>query len=81
METIYGVEPLDGRALIKEYLGRKRGPPRWECPRAPPPSGKDRKNILFEGPRAPWGLDHGTYPYVTSSNPFGGGIGAGWGPR
>ncbi len=42
------------------------------------------KRVLFEGAQATYlDLDHGTYPYVTSSNPVAGGacIGAGVGPR
>ncbi len=41
-------------------------------------------NVLFEGAQATFlDLDHGTYPFVTSSNPVAGGacIGAGVGPR
>ena len=44
---------------------------------------KENKNILFEGAQGTLlDLDHGTYPYVTSSNPISGGacIGAGVGP-
>ncbi len=40
-------------------------------------------NVLFEGAQATFlDLDHGTYPYVTSSNPISGGacVGAGVGP-
>ncbi len=42
------------------------------------------KQVLFEGAQATFlDLDHGTYPYVTSSNPVAGGAcaGAGVGPR
>jgi len=42
------------------------------------------KRVLFEGAQATYlDLDHGTYPFVTSSNPIAGGacIGAGVGPR
>ena len=42
------------------------------------------QHVLFEGAQATFlDLDHGTYPYVTSSNPVAGGacIGAGVGPR
>jgi adenylosuccinate synthase len=42
------------------------------------------QNVLFEGAQATFlDLDHGTYPYVTSSNPVAGGActGAGVGPR
>ncbi len=44
---------------------------------------KNKKNILFEGAQGTLlDLDHGTYPFVTSSNPISGGacIGAGVGP-
>lgn len=43
----------------------------------------DRKNILFEGAQGTLlDLDHGSYPYVTSSSPSAGGacVGAGVGP-
>ncbi len=42
------------------------------------------RNILFEGAQATFlDLDHGTYPFVTSSNPVAGGacVGSGVGPR
>jgi adenylosuccinate synthase len=42
------------------------------------------KTVLFEGAQATMlDLDHGTYPFVTSSNPIAGGacVGAGVGPR
>ena len=44
---------------------------------------RERKNILFEGAQGTLlDLDHGTYPYVTSSSPSAGGacVGAGIGP-
>jgi adenylosuccinate synthase len=43
-----------------------------------------RKNVMFEGAQATFlDLDHGTYPFVTSSNPVAGGAcaGAGVGPK
>ncbi|HKY14269.1 MAG TPA: adenylosuccinate synthase [Microthrixaceae bacterium] len=43
-----------------------------------------REHVLFEGAQATFlDLDHGTYPFVTSSNPIAGGacVGAGVGPR
>lgn len=42
------------------------------------------QNVLFEGAQATFlDIDHGTYPFVTSSNPVAGGacVGAGVGPR
>ena len=45
---------------------------------------RDDKRLLLEGAQATFlDLDHGTYPFVTSSNPVAGGacVGAGIGPR
>jgi adenylosuccinate synthase len=45
---------------------------------------EDGKDVMFEGAQATFlDLDHGTYPFVTSSNPVSGGAcaGAGVGPR
>lgn len=85
-EKLYHVEGFDFESMYQEYLGyaeRLR------------PFVKDTnytvhqyieagKNILFEGAQATMlDLDHGTYPYVTSSHPIAGGacIGAGIGPH
>ncbi len=43
---------------------------------------EDGKNVLFEGAQGTMlDYDHGTYPYVTSSNPIGYCTGAGVGPK
>ena len=45
---------------------------------------RDKKRILFEGAQgALLDIDHGTYPFVTSSNTTAGGVatGSGFGPR
>ena len=85
LHTIYGVEPLDAEAVIQEYLayGQRLAPHVVDCTRAIHNAAGARKNILFEGAQGTLlDLDHGTYPYVTSSNPVSGGacIGAGVGP-
>ena len=85
LETIYSVPPLDAEAVIQEYLtyGQRLAPHVVECTRAIHEAARARKNILFEGAQGTLlDLDHGTYPYVTSSNPVSGGacIGAGVGP-
>ena len=85
LQTIYGVEPLDAEDLISEYLayGKRLAPHVVDCTREIHQAARDRKNILFEGAQGTLlDLDHGTYPYVTSSNPISGGacIGAGVGP-
>ena len=85
LETIYGVSPLDAEAVLQEYLGygKRLEPHVVECTRVIHAAARARKNILFEGAQGTLlDLDHGTYPYVTSSNPVSGGacIGAGVGP-
>ena len=85
LETIYGVSPLDAEAVLQEYLGygKRLEPHVVECTRVIHQAARARKNILFEGAQGTLlDLDHGTYPYVTSSNPVSGGacIGAGVGP-
>ena len=85
LETIYGVSPLNPEAVLQEYLGygKRLQPHVVECTRVIHEAARARKNILFEGAQGTLlDLDHGTYPYVTSSNPVSGGacIGAGVGP-
>lgn len=82
---IYGLEPLDPDAVIEEYAnyGKRLAPYVVDCTRVIHQAARARKNILFEGAQGTLlDLDHGTYPYVTSSNPVAGGacIGAGVGP-
>ena len=85
LQTIYGVDPLDAEDVISEYLayGKRLAPHVVDCTREIHQAARNRKNILFEGAQGTLlDLDHGTYPYVTSSNPISGGacIGAGVGP-
>ena len=85
LQTIYGADPLDAEEVISEYLayGKRLAPHVVDCTREIHQAARDRKNILFEGAQGTLlDLDHGTYPYVTSSNPISGGacIGAGVGP-
>jgi adenylosuccinate synthase len=85
LEKIYGLDPLDPEAVIREYsdYGQRLAPHVVDCTRTIHQAARSRKNILFEGAQGTLlDLDHGTYPYVTSSNPVSGGacIGAGVGP-
>jgi adenylosuccinate synthase len=85
LDKLYDLPPLDPEAVIAEYSAyadRLRS-------HVVDSSLKiyeaihQRKNILFEGAQGTLlDLDHGTYPYVTSSNPIAGGacVGAGIGP-
>ena len=84
-QKLYGLEPLDPEAVIDEYVGygQRLAPHVVDCTRTIHEAARARKNILFEGAQGTLlDLDHGTYPYVTSSNPVSGGacIGAGVGP-
>ncbi len=85
LEKIYGKEILDKESIIDEYLefGRKLEPHVVDCTRVIHKASRNKQNILFEGAQGTLlDLDHGTYPFVTSSNPVSGGacIGAGVGP-
>ncbi|MFW6731285.1 MAG: adenylosuccinate synthase [Synechococcus sp.] len=85
LERIHGLDPLDPEQVIAEYAdyGRRLAPHVVDCTRTIHQAARARQNILFEGAQGTLlDLDHGTYPYVTSSNPVAGGacIGAGVGP-
>ncbi len=85
LQKVYGQEPLDPEQVISEYTGygQRLAPHVVDCSRVIHQAARSRKNILFEGAQGTLlDLDHGTYPYVTSSNPVSGGacVGAGVGP-
>lgn len=86
LSKVYNRLPLDGDEIAETYLAFG--------PRLEPLIGDTvtlihdelaaGKRVLFEGAQATYlDLDHGTYPFVTSSNPVAGGActGAGVGPR
>ncbi len=86
LTKIFNHLPMDAGEIVDEYLGYgARLLPHvadtsllvWEAIRA-------SKNVIFEGAQGILlDIDHGTYPFVTSSNPVAGGAltGAGIGPR
>ena len=85
LEKLYNLPPLDSEETIVQYLKYAQ----YLRPHVVDSSLKiyqavqEKKNILFEGAQGTLlDLDHGTYPYVTSSNPIAGGacVGAGIGP-
>jgi len=85
LEKIYGIKPLEKEEIVQEYLkfGTRLSNHVVDCTRTIHSAALNKKNILFEGAQGTLlDLDHGTYPYVTSSNPISGGacIGAGVGP-
>lgn len=85
LEKLYNQTPLDPQAVIDEYLvyaDRLRRHVVDSSLRIYDAIQRKR-NILFEGAQGTLlDLDHGTYPYVTSSNPVAGGacVGTGVGP-
>jgi adenylosuccinate synthase len=85
LKAVYGVEGFDYETVRKEYLGYADELRDYVCDTSAAVNKalKDGKKILFEGAQATLlDLDHGTYPYVTSSHPIAGGVcvGAGIGP-
>ncbi|WP_448596404.1 adenylosuccinate synthase [Thermoleptolyngbya sp.] len=85
LEKLYNLPPLDPDAVIDEYLGyaERLRPHVVDSSLRISQAVRQRRNILFEGAQGTLlDLDHGTYPYVTSSNPVSGGacVGAGVGP-
>ena len=87
LAKVYNRLPLSAQEIADRFLGEY-------APRLAPMVGDtvgvvhealaDGRNILLEGAQATFlDLDHGTYPFVTSSNPVAGGActGSGLGPR
>lgn len=86
LPRIYNTLPMTGEDIVDEYLAyAERLEPHvtdtslllWEGIRA-------GKQVLFEGAQGTLlDVDHGTYPFVTSSNPTAGGalVGSGLGPK
>jgi adenylosuccinate synthase len=85
LEKLYNLPPLDAKQVIDEYLGyaERLRPHVVDTSLKIYDAVQRRRNILFEGAQGTLlDLDHGTYPYVTSSNPVAGGacVGTGLGP-
>ncbi len=85
LEKLYNLPPLDPQEVIEQYLGyaERLRPYVIDTSLKIYDAIQRRRNILFEGAQGTLlDLDHGTYPYVTSSNPVAGGacVGTGVGP-
>ncbi|MEH2437761.1 MAG: adenylosuccinate synthase [Nostoc sp.] len=85
LEKLYNLPPLDAQEVIEEYLeyAERLRPYVIDTSLKIYDAIQRRRNILFEGAQGTLlDLDHGTYPYVTSSNPVAGGacVGTGVGP-
>ena len=85
LEKLYNLPPLNEDEVIEEYLkyADYLRPYVIDSSLKIYQAVQKKKNILFEGAQGTLlDLDHGTYPYVTSSNPIAGGacVGSGIGP-
>ena len=86
LTRVYGRLPLSQDQIEDEYLayGARLEPHITDTDRVVQAALDEDKSVLFEGAQATMlDLDHGTYPFVTSSNPIAGGAttGGGAGPR
>lgn len=86
LKKLYNHDGVNYDELLKEYLeyAEKLRPFVADTTTILNKAIKEKKNILFEGAQATMlDLDHGTYPFVTSSYPAAGGActGSGVGPR
>ena len=86
LTRVFGRLPVEQKEVEEEYLtyGRRLAPHIADTSQVLQEALDEGKTVLFEGAQATLlDLDHGTYPYVTSSNPIAGGAcaGAGVGPR
>lgn len=85
LERLYSLPHQDSKKVFEEYkaYGERLKPYVTDTASLIFDAIKNKNNILFEGAQGTLlDLDHGTYPYVTSSNPVAGGacVGAGVGP-
>lgn len=86
LTDVYGFEPVDFDQILKDYLAyaEELRPMVCDTQALLIEAIKAGKKVLFEGAQATMlDLDHGTYPFVTSSHPLSGGasVGAGVGPN
>ena len=86
LEKFLGASPLEARPILDQYLvmGQKLAPYISDVSVELDEAIKSGKAILFEGAQGTHlDIDHGTYPFVTSSNPVASTAcsGAGVGPR
>src|ERR671915_794735 len=86
LTRVYGRLPLARDEIERDYLayGERLRPHITDTTAYLQEALDSNQTVMFEGAQATMlDLDHGTYPFVTSSNPIAGGacVGAGVGPR
>lgn len=84
--SVFGGEALDGAEIVEEYsrYAEVIRPLVAETSQIIANASHSGKTLVFEGAHGSLlDIDHGTYPYVTSSHPIAGGatVGTGIGPR
>jgi adenylosuccinate synthase len=82
LERVYGLEPLDLNEIAGRYeaYAKRLRPHIDDTSLFVDQALRDGKQVLFEGGQASLlDLDHGTYPFVTSSNPIAGAAATGLG--
>jgi adenylosuccinate synthase len=82
LERVYEVEPFDLEAVWSRYAGyaERLAPYVGDVSLLVDTALREGKDVLFEGAQATLlDLDHGTYPFVTSSNPIASGAATGVG--
>ncbi|GAB6137176.1 adenylosuccinate synthase [Halanaerobaculum tunisiense] len=85
LDKVYGLDTLDATEIIEEYLGYAQQIKDYVADTSVLVNQAidNGQAVLFEGAQGTLlDIDHGTYPYVTSSNPTAGGVcnGVGVGP-
>jgi len=86
LEKFFGAQPLEADPIVESYLrmGETLAPYITDVSVELDQAVKNQKDILFEGAQGTHlDIDHGTYPFVTSSNPVAGTAcaGSGIGPK
>jgi adenylosuccinate synthase len=82
LERVYEVEPFDLEQIATRYAGyaERLAPYVGDVSLLVDTALREGKDVLFEGAQATLlDLDHGTYPFVTSSNPIASGAATGVG--
>jgi adenylosuccinate synthase len=86
LPRVYNTLPMEAGEIVEEYLGyaERLRPHVTDTSLLIDQAIRRGENVLFEGAQGTLlDIDHGTYPFVTSSNPTAGGavIGTGIGPK
>lgn len=86
LPRVYNTLPMEAEEIIEEYLGyvERLRPHVTDTSLLLHRAIKGGESVLFEGAQGSLlDIDHGTYPFVTSSNPTAGGavVGSGVGPK